>query len=64
MRLRPILLALAMSTTAMPARVHVDRDGLFGTAGEEEWMAFLKDPAGNTVGLVERRTSDGGLGEE
>jgi len=41
--------------TAAPALVHRDREGLFGPAGEEEWMAFLKDPAGNTVGLVERR---------
>ena len=41
--------------TAKPALVHRDREGQFGPAGEEEWMAFLKDPAGNTVGLVERR---------
>ena len=33
----------------------VDREGQFGPAGEEEWMAFLKDPAGNTIGLVTRR---------
>jgi catechol 2,3-dioxygenase-like lactoylglutathione lyase family enzyme len=45
--------------TAMPERVHVDREGLFGPAGEEEWMAFLKDPAGNTIGLVERRAGQG-----
>ena len=37
------------------ALVHLDREGQFGPAGEEEWMAFLKDPAGNTVGLVERK---------
>ena len=30
-------------------------DGQFGPAGEDEWMAFLKDPAGNTIGLVERK---------
>jgi len=41
--------------TAMPAMVHHDREGLFGTPGEAEWMAFLKDPAGNTIGLVERK---------
>jgi catechol 2,3-dioxygenase-like lactoylglutathione lyase family enzyme len=41
--------------TAMPTLVHIDRDGQFGPAGEEEWMAFLKDPGGNTIGLVERR---------
>ena len=41
--------------TALPAMVHHDREGLFGPAGDQEWMAFLKDPAGNTIGLVERR---------
>jgi catechol 2,3-dioxygenase-like lactoylglutathione lyase family enzyme len=32
-----------------PAVMHVD------SAGEAEWMAFLKDPAGNTIGLVARK---------
>jgi len=41
--------------TAMPAMVHHDVDGQFGPAGDTEWMAFLKDPAGNTIGLVERK---------
>ena len=40
--------------TAPPTLVHNDTEGQFGPAGESEWMAFLKDPAGNTVGLVER----------
>ncbi|MBZ9794722.1 VOC family protein [Mesorhizobium sp. ES1-4] len=40
--------------TAPPALVHRDTEGQFGPAGESEWMAFLKDPAGNTIGLVER----------
>jgi len=40
---------------AAPALVHHDREGQFGAAGEEEWMAFLKDPGGNTIGLVERK---------
>ena len=39
---------------APPALVHRDAEGTFGPAGESEWMAFLKDPAGNTIGLVER----------
>ena len=47
--------ARGVAFTALPSLVHRDRDGQFGTAGEEEWMAFLKDPAGNTIGLVERR---------
>jgi catechol 2,3-dioxygenase-like lactoylglutathione lyase family enzyme len=39
-----------------PALLHTDTDGTFGPAGESEWMAFLKDPAGNTIGLVTRRS--------
>lgn len=46
-----------VALTSRPARVHVDAEGLFGPAGESEWMAFLTDPAGNTVGLVERRAA-------
>ncbi|WP_027061150.1 VOC family protein [Mesorhizobium loti] len=42
--------------TAPPSLVHRDTEGTFGPAGESEWMAFLKDPAGNTIGLVERHT--------
>jgi len=38
-----------------PALVHRDEAGQFGKKGVEEWMAFFKDPAGNLVGLVERR---------
>ena len=40
--------------TAPPTLVHRDTEGQFGPAGESEWMAFIKDPAGNTIGLVER----------
>jgi catechol 2,3-dioxygenase-like lactoylglutathione lyase family enzyme len=40
--------------TSPPTLVHRDVKGQFGPAGEDEWMAFLKDPAGNTIGLVER----------
>ncbi len=37
-----------------PHRVHVDDDGVFGTPGAEEWMAFIKDSEGNLVGLASR----------
>jgi methylmalonyl-CoA/ethylmalonyl-CoA epimerase len=37
-----------------PHRIHVDEDGVFGTPGEEEWMAFIKDSEGNLVGLASR----------
>ena len=46
--------AAGVPFTAPPALVHRDSEGTFGPAGESEWMAFLKDPAGNTIGLVER----------
>ena len=49
--------AAGVPFTAAPAMVHHDVNGLFGRAGESEWMAFLKDPAGNTIGLVERKAS-------
>jgi methylmalonyl-CoA/ethylmalonyl-CoA epimerase len=38
-----------------PHLVHRDADGTFGTAGEEEWMAFFNDPAGNLLAIVQRR---------
>ncbi|RWA75634.1 VOC family protein [Mesorhizobium sp.] len=46
--------AAGVPFTAPPSLVHRDTEGQFGPAGESEWMAFLKDPAGNTIGLVER----------
>ena len=38
-----------------PHVIFRDADGTFGPAGSEEWMAFLRDPAENLVGLVETR---------
>jgi hypothetical protein len=35
--------------------VHRDDTGTFGKKGNEEWMAFFKDPSGNLLGLVEKR---------
>ena len=50
--------AAGIPFTAPPALVHLDSEGLFGLAGEAEWMVFLKDPGGNTVGLVERKRAE------
>ncbi|WP_192177474.1 VOC family protein [Mesorhizobium amorphae] len=50
--------AAGVPFTAPPSLVHRDTEGQFGPAGESEWMAFLKDPAGNTIGLVERLPPD------
>jgi methylmalonyl-CoA/ethylmalonyl-CoA epimerase len=33
-------------------------DDTLGPAGEDEWMAFIEDSEGNTVGLVSYSTSD------
>ena len=38
-----------------PQLVHRDEDGVFGGMGEEEWMAFCRDPDGNLIGLASRR---------
>jgi methylmalonyl-CoA/ethylmalonyl-CoA epimerase len=46
-----------------PPRVifsHVD--GLLGRAGTDEWMAFIRDSEGNTVGLVSQLEADPGAG--
>jgi methylmalonyl-CoA/ethylmalonyl-CoA epimerase len=34
-------------------------DDRLGPAGTDEWMAFLKDSEGNTIGLVSQRPSPG-----
>jgi methylmalonyl-CoA/ethylmalonyl-CoA epimerase len=38
-----------------PHLIHKDEDGTFGEAGQEEWMAFFKDPSDNTLALATRR---------
>lgn len=41
-----------------PHVIHHDAEGTFGTAGESEFMAFLKDPSDNLVALAERKTPE------
>jgi methylmalonyl-CoA/ethylmalonyl-CoA epimerase len=38
-----------------PHCIFVDEDGIFGEAGWEEWMAFIRDSEGNVVGLASRQ---------
>jgi catechol 2,3-dioxygenase-like lactoylglutathione lyase family enzyme len=38
-----------------PSMIHRDDPGNFGKKGNQEWMAFFKDPSGNLLGLVEKR---------
>lgn len=40
-----------------PHMIYNDEQGLFGPAGQAEWMAFIRDPGNNLVGLMERRPS-------
>jgi methylmalonyl-CoA/ethylmalonyl-CoA epimerase len=39
-----------------PHVIYTDHDGIFGPAGAEEWMAFITDSEGNTVGLASQNT--------
>ena len=48
-----------VSIESGPVMIHRDDDGTFGPAGEEEWMAFFRDPAGNTLALAARKTPAG-----
>lgn len=36
-------------------RVYKDDAGLFGDAGQSEYLAFILDPSGNKVGLMNRK---------
>jgi methylmalonyl-CoA/ethylmalonyl-CoA epimerase len=49
------LRANGVTIDSPPHMIHRDDNGTFGPAGTEDWMAFCKDPSGNTIGLVERR---------
>jgi methylmalonyl-CoA/ethylmalonyl-CoA epimerase len=37
-----------------PHVIFSDEQGLFGTAGQDEWMAFIRDSEDNMVGLASR----------
>jgi len=37
-----------------PHLIHTDAEGHFDRPGTAEWMAFFKDPAGNTLALASR----------
>ena len=44
---------------AAPHVIFRDDSGMFGAAGEEEWMAFFNDPSGNTLALATRKRTVG-----
>ena len=37
-----------------PQRIHTDTDGTFGPSGNEEWMAFFRDPDGHSLAFAAR----------
>lgn len=41
-----------VEVVAEPHLIFSHKDGLLGPAGTEEWMAFIRDSEGNTLGLV------------
>jgi methylmalonyl-CoA/ethylmalonyl-CoA epimerase len=38
-----------------PQMIFRDETGIFGDAGEEEWMAFFSDPSDNTLAIASRQ---------
>ncbi len=46
-----------------PHLIHRDDSGTFGAAGEEEWMAFFKDPDGHDLAIAARMRGRTGAGE-
>jgi methylmalonyl-CoA/ethylmalonyl-CoA epimerase len=42
-----------------PHVIFSDEHGTFGAAGEDEWMAFIRDSEGNLVGLASRSAGSG-----
>lgn len=52
------LRAAGVAIVGEPTRIFRHEDATLGPAGTDEWMAFIRDSEGNTVGLV---SHDGGL---
>lgn len=48
------LRARGVALDSGPHAIQRDDDGSFGAAGEEEWMAFFRDPHGNVLALASR----------
>lgn len=48
------LVAKGIKFIAEPQMIFRDDNGVFGSAGEEEWMAFFSDPSDNILALTSR----------
>ena len=51
------LLDKGVKFIAEPQLIFRDDQGMFGAAGEEEWMAFFSDPSDNILALASRTRS-------
>jgi methylmalonyl-CoA/ethylmalonyl-CoA epimerase len=49
------LMAAGVEFESPPHTIFMDDQGQFGPAGEEERMAFFRDPAGNLIAIAGRR---------
>ncbi|MCO4255679.1 VOC family protein [Pseudarthrobacter cellobiosi] len=49
-----VLQGRGVEVVALPKVVFHHGDAALGPAGTDEWMAFIRDSEGNTVGLVSR----------
>jgi methylmalonyl-CoA/ethylmalonyl-CoA epimerase len=49
-----ILQGKGVEVVALPHVIFHHHDATLGPAGTDEWMAFIRDSEGNTVGLVSR----------
>jgi catechol 2,3-dioxygenase-like lactoylglutathione lyase family enzyme len=52
------LRAAGVAVESGPHLIHTDADGLFGPAGWQEWMAFIRDTEGNLIGLASRHAPE------
>ncbi len=46
-----------VDVVAAPHAIYNHTDGLLGPAGTDEWLAFIRDSDGNTLGLVRQLTA-------
>lgn len=61
--LMPELEARGVEVVAAPQVIFSHGDSRLGPAGTDEWMAFIRDSEGNTVGLVSQLPGSGAAGK-
>jgi methylmalonyl-CoA/ethylmalonyl-CoA epimerase len=59
----PALEARGVEVVSAPQVIYSHEDSRLGPAGTDEWMAFIRDSEGNTVGLVSQLPGSGPSGK-